>query len=82
MIGFIFGAVAGAAGYWAYQNNMLPGSARSQIDSAMGRVRSLAEDYGLSLPGPSGIVTPTPSEVATRPAEPIPGAPTSKTTAS
>ena len=56
---FLFGALVGAAGYWAYKQGMLPFGAQQVFDRVM-------------PDSTSPIVRPTPHEVSSRPTEPIP----------
>jgi hypothetical protein len=59
MIRFLFGALVGATGYWAYKQGMLPFGTPQTFDEA--------------LPDSmSPIIRPTPHEVSSRPSEPIP----------
>jgi hypothetical protein len=59
MMRFVIGVVVGVAGYWAYEQSLLPKPWASDTSS---------ETYSDSSP----IIRPTAQEVAGRPSEPIP----------
>jgi hypothetical protein len=59
MMRFLFGALIGATGYWAYKQGMLPFGAQQAFDQVM-------------PDSSSPIIRPTAHEVTSRPAEPIP----------
>ena len=61
MMRFLMGVVVGAAGYWAYKQGLLPFGTSNAVTNVMGG----------SSP-PSEIIRPTPHEISSRPAEPIP----------
>ena len=61
MMRFLMGVVVGAAGYWAYEQGLLPFGTSAGLTNVMGG----------SSP-PSEIIRPTAHEISSRPAEPIP----------
>jgi hypothetical protein len=61
MMRFMLGVAIGATAYWAYEKGWLPFTAGHTVDQVMSS-------------GDSEIIRPTPHEVSSRPAEPIPSA--------
>ena len=66
MMRFLLGVTVGAAGYWAYKQNLLPFSSSDVLDRISGATESTG---GGNVPE---IIRPTAHEISSRPAEPIP----------
>ena len=62
MMRFLFGVALGAGGYWAYKQGLLPFGAQDVFDKVM----------PTDMASTPEIVRPTPQEISSRPAEPIP----------
>ena len=62
MLRFLFGVTLGALGYWAYSQGWLPFGSKDLFEQMSGP----------SAASSSPIIHPTPHEISSRPAEPIP----------
>ena len=73
-MGFVFGALVGALGLWAYQGKHLQrwlGRAPQPVQDAVQQVGSTVGNVKQQVTAPE-IIRPTEAEIAGRPAEPLP----------